>query len=266
MSDFDKRWDCPSLEDPSEVFKKFHLSINQAFSVIEEHMTSESIESYTYAFGLTRTYNRHYSQYTRETTVIESLRYSQTPEDLYKKIEVIFSLRFKGGHRDSYLKKLNEILTLQPVEVDIVSDSRLGIILLRKGERYLDKEVVNKVLSFLDDKSLAHFVEALHDFQKGTNASRIRSCEQLRRTIEEYLRYKLSNNANLKKNISELLKDLETSTNKEIRNLIQKELDYMDNFFNGNSKHEDGTISEQENEFLIYQVGSLLRYVEYAIK
>jgi len=47
-----------------------------------------------------------------------------------------------------------------------------------------------------------------------------------------------------------------------IRNIIFQIFKLLDRYFNENSKHQDGAINEAENEYLIYQTGLLLRYVD----
>jgi len=41
---------------------------------------------------------------------------------------------------------------------------------------------------------------------------------------------------------------------------------YLDQYFNENSKHQDGDIDEIENEFLVYQTGLLMRCLNRVIK
>ena len=49
------------------------------------------------------------------------------------------------------------------------------------------------------------------------------------------------------------------------RNIIFGTFNYLDKYFNENSKHGDGNINEPENEFLIYQVGLFMRYIDKVI-
>ena len=46
----------------------------------------------------------------------------------------------------------------------------------------------------------------------------------------------------------------------EIRNIIFQTFNYLDEYFNKNSKHGNN-VKEPENEFLIYQTGLLMRYI-----
>lgn len=51
----------------------------------------------------------------------------------------------------------------------------------------------------------------------------------------------------------------------QVRNVIFQVFSYLDQYFNENSKHKDGDIDSAENEYLIYQIGLLMRYLDKAI-
>ena len=87
----------------------------------------------------------------------------------------------------------------------------------------------------------------------------------MRRSIEEFLRYRLENKTGLKENINVLQKELKNNSNPEVRNIIFQTFNYLDKYFNEHSKHGDGNINASENEFLIYQSGLLLRYINKVI-
>jgi len=134
------------------------------------------------------------------------------------------------------------------------------VILYPKGEKELDNELVNFPLSFLDKDSGAHFVQALKFFQ---SKNFIKSAESLRRSLEEFLKKKLNNTKGLDANITELQKKLKSDgRDAQVRNIIGSIFNYLDQYFNDNSKHNDGDINNTENEFLIYQTGLLMRYIE----
>lgn len=113
-------------------------------------------------------------------------------------------------------------------------------------------------LSFLNEKSNKHFEDALK-FCKNKNP--IKSAESLRRSLEEFLRYKLKNKAGLTENLRSFQKKLKAVSTPEIRNIIFTVFNHLDEYFNEHSKHGDRNIEELENEFLIYQTGLLLRYI-----
>lgn len=257
MKAFDDRWGIKNKHEPSETFRLFKRALIQAFHSLEDKMPEESKELFAYAFGLERS-----SNYGNENTIVEALESEEDSIIFYKKLEFLFSLKFDYNYWNYYLDKLIKILALQPVNISLTKDKSGNMIIIPKGEEFLDSEIVTKVMGFLDEKSNEHFLDSLKEYQTNKKSSRIKSCEQLRRALEEYLRFKLGNTKNLSNNILVLLIKLkEKGTNKEIRNLIQKNFNYLDKYFNEHSKHGDGEISEIENELLIYQVGLLLRYI-----
>ena len=80
--------------------------------------------------------------------------------------------------------------------------------------------------------------------------------------MEEFLRIKLKNNAGLKANILEVSKKLKDENSPvQARNIIVSIFNYVDNYFNEESKHKDGDLKENEAEFLIYQIALLMRYI-----
>ena len=85
--------------------------------------------------------------------------------------------------------------------------------------------------------------------------------ERLRQSIEEFLKYKLKNKERLEQNIKILKKKLKNKkAQSEIITSISTTFYCLSKCFNEHSKHGNN-IDELENEFLIYQTGLLLRYV-----
>ena len=88
------------------------------------------------------------------------------------------------------------------------------------------------------------------------------SSNSLRRALEEFLKYTLENTRGLKGNIKYLQGKLkEKGIDSNIRNIIFQIFNYLDQYFNENSKHHDGQITETDNEYSIYQTALLLRYL-----
>ena len=80
--------------------------------------------------------------------------------------------------------------------------------------------------------------------------------------LEEFLRYKLRNEKGLNANIKEIQNiHKEKNKDKQIRNIISTNFNFLDKYFDENRKHQDGDIDETECEYLIYQTGVLLRYI-----
>ena len=128
----------------------------------------------------------------------------------------------------------------------------------------LDEELVVKPLSYLEGQSNTLLIDGLKFYQQ---KKYIEACEKFRRSLEEFLRYKLENDKGLERNIKEigsLLKAQEAPN--EIRNTIQKDFDYLDKFFNEHTKHGSADLGDEEVEWVLYQMGTLTRYIERKIE
>ena len=288
--DFNRRWNIESSDSSKEVFIKFKQRILNIFETakfrygdIEESYYLESIDNLVteesalkfcqyYSIsekwetrGLTGFVDSLSGNNTRaiKITIIDKLKNETIEKEFYRLIEVILNiLDFQDGWKRS--DQIKQILIKRVIEAVEISDnvaitkSKNSIILYPKGEEKLDEELVNQTLSFLNKQSNKHFEEALNLYQ---NKKPIKSSESLRRSLEEFLRYKLDNKTGLRENINVLQKRLKNNSNSKVRNIIFQTFNYLDKYFNEHSKHNDGTITEPENEFLIYQIGLLLRYI-----
>ena len=292
---FNKRWNITSSDSDEETFRKFKTRIQNIFETIEcsyiqidlydsvdegietgvdKSVTKKSIFRFCQYYGISQ------SEVT-ERTIIDRLNNEANEKEFYRLIEVILSLEYKTSHTTHYkefgceedeepmnqeqksliIEKVKEAFYLSDVNMAIGENSNRGIILYPKREKNLDEELVNKTLSFLNKESNKHFEEALKSYQSKKS---VKSAESLRRSLEEFLRCKLENKIGLKENINTLQKKLKESNNSqsEIRNIIFQIFNYLDKYFNEHSKHGDGNINEVENEFLIYQTGLLMRYID----
>jgi hypothetical protein len=72
----------------------------------------------------------------------------------------------------------------------------------------------------------------------------------------------LNNEKGLKEN-RQAIEDILNAkgANSQVAKITGLIFNYLDHYFDSHSKHNRGVISEAENEFLIYQVGLLLRYI-----
>lgn len=170
---------------------------------------------------------------------------------------------------DSTLEKLfyqlSEAIELSNVNLAITSKNG-DIIFYPIGETTLDKVLIDEVLSFLNKESQKHFIDALNFYLNFSTKNTVKSAESIRRSLEEFLRFKLQNQKGLKENVDELQKRLKSEKCDPIlRNIIFHIFSYLDTYFNENSKHKDGNIDEPENEFLVYQSGLLMRYIHKVI-
>jgi hypothetical protein len=264
MGRFNKRWDVVAEDSYEEAFKKFKTRVSNIFKDIDEHVTDNGVTAFCqyYAIEVVWRDSRNSAH------IINRLLGENREKEFYRLIEVILSLDMineSDGFTHSIIyyanflfKSIADVIEISDVNVAIgVSDSE--VILYPKGEKKLDEELVNLPLSFLDKNSGDHFIQALQSYQ---SKNHIRSAESLRRSLEEFFKCRLKNTKCLKANVADLQVKLKGDKgDPQIRNIIQSTFSYLDQYFNENSKHNDGNIDDSENEFLIYQTGLLMRYI-----
>jgi len=263
--DFNKRWNITLSNSPEEAFKKFKqrilniLQLQKMMDLIRDRIVFDFCQYY----GIKDTQKEDYYDH----SVINRVLAENTEKEFYRLIEVILclvnieemNLLSPCNREAQFLKeKVKQAVELSDINVSIVENSKGQIILYPKGEKELDEKLVNTVLFFLNEKSNKHFEEALKFYQ---SKKPVKSAESLRRSLEEFLRHKLENTKGLKANIETLQKQLKNNSHSEIRNIIFQNFKYLDKYFDEHSKHNDGNIKEPENEFLIYQTGLLMRYI-----
>jgi hypothetical protein len=261
LRDINQRWNIKEDSTPAEKFKKFKIRIKNIFSHIDSHLSYSAVNEFCNILGISAVWHSGYRGY-YGTNVMDAINQENNPFQLYKIIEIIFVFNIQdSGSQDLrgvYFKNVMDALEFSDINVSITAKKN-DVILYPSGEEILDKELVNKVLSFLSGPPENHFIDALKLYQKKNS---VKSAESLRRSLEEFLRVKLGNKKGLNANIQELGTYLKgKSTNNDIRNNLVRILGYLDQFFNENSKHKDGLVNEAENEYLIYQVALLLRYI-----
>lgn len=264
--EFFKRWNVTTKANADEEYGRFLVRISNVMRENQDIVREISIH-FCQIIGI-----EYYSNY--HSCLIHKYIFQLDSE-----LEFFFSLQVMLDSLAAGLKFYLEKKHFKAQEIERVIDllletihfsdinltsSRLEngqVILHPRGEKLLDEKLVDQVLSFLDQKSQQHFVDSLK-FYSANNA--IKSAESLRRCLEEFLRFKLGNTKGLTGNIPELQTQLKSQITKEIRTIIfdpAATLKSLDSYFNENSKHRDGDIDEAENEFLIYQVGTVLRYI-----
>ena len=276
--DFNRRWNIPLLLDSSEVaFQKFKQRILNIFNGIDGIVTEESISDFCQYYGIAQKFKKIlFDVY--NITIIDRLKNENDKQAFYMLIEVILSLKLKTptpadilfspppeypsqlkyyNNQNNIIERVKKAVEISDINVT-VGKSKGRITLYPKGEKILDNELVNKTLLFLDSKSNKHFEEALKFYQGKKHKE---SAERLRQSVEEFLRQKLQNKKGLSGNITTLQKRLKDIDNQpQVRNIIFQVFNYLDQYFNDHSKHGDN-VNEVENEFLIYQMGLLLRYI-----
>lgn len=273
MEKFNRRWNITSTDSYEEAFNKFKTRVLNIFTDIDRHVTDESITAFCQYYGIKEIWHSQpYGDHSWSTNIIDRLKAEENEKEFYRLIELIFSLDITStvgyDHRYTYSKNIllqdvTNAIELSDVNVSITVSSE-EVLLYPRGEKELDEELVNRTLSFLNDKSNEHFEHALKFYQA---KNPVKAAESLRRSLEEFLRFKLQNTKGLNANIAELQKRLKTDQrDPQVRNVIFQTFTYLDQYFNENSKHKDGDIDPAENEFLIYQTGLLMRYLDQVIK
>ena len=265
--DFNRRWKITSSDSYEEAFKKFKQRIiNIIAPVIRVRSLEVRTEYFCQYCGIDSLLENHIGH-----PITNRLHDEKNEKEFYRLIEVICltlqpELNLQGAvfytEYNSIIQKVQDAVKMSDINVTVTSGRAGRIIFYPEGEKKLDEELVNKTLSFLNEKSNHHFEEALRLCQK---SKRRQSAEELRRSLEEFLRHKLKNTKGLKENIKKLRENLkEAGSPPEIGNISHKIFEIfgcLDKYFNEHSKHKNRNIPEPENEFLIYQTGLLLRYI-----
>lgn len=274
MKKFDQRWDIKDDATSEENFNKFKIRVLNILGDIDNHVIDEDISLFCRFYGIPEKWGYSYSGDQKfSENIINKLNSEDVQIEFFKLLEVIFSLEIKNSlyyngasaySKKKIYKELCEAISFSNINLVTTQVDTGEIIFYPKGEEKLDEDLVNNVLSFLDEKSNNHFVEALKFY---SDKRWIKSAESLRRSLEEFLRVKLKNSAGLKANTLEISKRLKDENSPaQARNIIVCVFDYIDKYFNNESKHRDGDLEENEAEFLIYQISLLMRYINKQIK
>jgi hypothetical protein len=270
LEEFDKRWEIVNEIDYGKEFKKFKIRFMNFLKKYISSLTIKYGNEYCKILGINiseRDLNPY--SYTPDT-IIKSFEDENNEKNFYRKIQILFYLPEKVKDNSSskrlifydvFFFELKEILTYSKINLELLNIND-EVVLHRKGEILLDEKLVNEVLKFLNPESKKHLIESLKFYLEENDRSYIKSAESLRRTIEEFLRFKLQNKKGLDANIKELaVIHKKDDKDKQVRNVINNVFIFLDTYFNENSKHQDGDIDENECEYLIYQTGVLLRYI-----
>lgn len=271
LQNFNKRWAIVDDSSYEEEFKKFKKRVLNIFSDIDSHVREEGIAQFCQILGITEKWEHQpYGDHSWSKNIINALIEENEEKKFYRLLQIISYLPIQttSGYsreivysRSKLFHQLAEAIELSNINLSMaVKDDE--IIFHPKGEEKLDEVLVDEVLNFLNVESQKHFVDALNMYLNFSSKNAIKSAESLRRSLEEFLRHKLNNQQGLDKNIQELGKKLkEDQRDTIVRNIIFQTFSLIDQYFNENSKHKDGDIDEAENEFLIYQTGLLMRYI-----
>ena len=269
---FRKRFGMLDIYDEAEELSKFKTRILNIFEDIDYNVEEKDIIKFCTCFGK-RVARGFQGGIELGQNIFNSLESEIDGKQFYLLIETIFMLNIKTK-RDRYdviysknllYRDLKEAVDISKINVSVtLVDGE--VIFHPRGEEKLDTVLIEEVFSFLNPESQRHFISALKFYSNNNKESFIRSAESIRRCTEEFLRFKLDNKKGLDNNRSDLLKRFKSDQiTLEIRNIISQIFSYLDKYFNENSKHKDGDIGEAENEFLLYQSGLLMRYINKVI-
>ena len=262
LQEFNKRWDIIENIDYAKEFIKFKQRVLNVLESIDSNVSKDSIKLFCQVLGIPEKWKHGYHDSYSEN-IINKFHDENNEKEFYRLIEIVLNfLEFKPPHYNNTFRGIVEAINLSNINLAITIKNDDEIILYPKGEKELDKILVNEVLSFLNDKSQKHFSDALNFYFNFSKKNSIKSAESIRRSLEEFLRFKLKNQKGLEKNLKLLQKEHKAkNSDSNIRNIIFQFFSYLDTYFNENSKHKDGNINKSENEFLIYQAGLLMRYI-----
>lgn len=263
---FYKRWNITTTENEQEKFinlkKRVLNHLDDRFlSCLWEYSCFElcqtlwiSIRNKTILWPFWNYTEKDYS------VIIKYFQDIASWEDLYYFLEEVCVQSFeKKDYKNEFIEKIIEIIDFSNLSVRI-ERNETGIIFYPKWEEILDENLVNWPLSFLSDNINQKFQNALNFYLQ---KNYIKSCEECRRALEEFLREKLWNTKWLAENIKELSKELKINDSiTDMRNITFQNFNFIDKYFNENSKHNDGDLQDFDNEFVIYQTGLLMRYIE----
>ena len=269
MQEFNQRWNVENNESYGESFAKFKIRILNILKNIDNQVTEGSVTLFCQLYGIPESWGSYSGRRRLSANIINRINGENNEVEFYRLLEVIFSLDIRsldgyGGweeyNKRSIYKEVCQAIGFSDVNLATTMTEKGEIIFYPKGEELLDNELVNFVLSFLSVESNKHFEEALGFY----GAKKwVKCAESLRRSLEQYLRKKFNNNIGLKTNIVEIGKKLKNQNSPaQIRSIVSIIFGHLDQFFNDNSKHNDGELEESDAEFLIYQTALLMRYIE----
>lgn len=231
LQDFNKRWSVIDDSSYEEEFRKFKTRVINIFSDVDSHVSEESIAQFCQILGIKENWKyQPYGDQKWSENIINALIGENEEKKFYRLLQIISYLPIQtlSGYRPYSIEYSREKVFNQLFEAIELSNVNLSmtvkddeIIFHPRGEKELDKILVDEVLSFLNLESQKHFIDALNNYQNFSQKNAIKSVESLRRSLEEFLRHKLNNQHGLDKNIQELQKRLKNGGRDPIvRNVI----------------------------------------------
>lgn len=243
------------------VLKNFRVGVQNFLADIDDNIPDEEIIRYCSLFGFAverASYSGELDKNIYQCISLESNWFVYL-----HKLQELFYLKFDiDAVKRQFFFKIKELITSSKLSIDLIQ-SKGEYIIYPLGSSFLDNELIVAPLKFIDGNAHKHFIEGLKSYSNKNKNDYIKAAESMRRTLEEYLRVVFKNDKGLKENIGlvgKTLKSLEKQS--EIRSLFHSFLDYLDKFYNDNSKHQDGEIGEAECELIILQTGLLVKYLD----
>lgn len=175
MEKFDKRWSVISDEDVEASFVKFKTRILNVMKDIDSYISKESVTEFCQYCGIREYWHpNRFGGAEWNTQIFEKLENETDNIEFIKLLEIIFALGIQDGvtsmyasGRDSLLLR-KELLTgiakaIRYSNVDVVFLEKNDEVIFHKaGESILDNKLVEYPLSFLNEKSGKHFIDALN--------------------------------------------------------------------------------------------------------
>lgn len=162
------------------------------------------------------------------------------------------------SHRKTLIKILGEFLEDLNIQYEILSDKD-GYFIFPKGAAELDDALVSQPLEWLKEypKSYKTFCIALRQYSEGIYIRDV--ADNLRKTLEDFLREFLNNNSDLNKNKKEAEAYLkQANADPQLINMFGSLLTHYYLLNNEIAKHND-KVDKTYLEFLLYQTGVFIR-------
>lgn len=269
MEKFYERFGIQNNATEDEEKEKFRIGIKNVLDGIDSKINENEIKRFCSWFGFETkweyTKNR-VNNFKYGHNLINCIFNEENWVRYLHKIEALFLLPMSNElypyHKNDLFTKVKEIFDNSYLSIGFLN-SKGKYLVYPTGTKFLDDELVIKTLKFLNIESHNHFIQALKSYSEKNPSAYIKAAESMRRALEEYLRHIFDNTKGLQGNIAEIgakLKNL--NKQKQLKDIINNYFHYLDNFFNENSKHNDGDINEAECELIILQTGLLMKYLD----
>lgn len=260
--DLDKA-DKPQIEKSRPIYKKRNTptsaSLASQVSYILESLPDEfkprEIESWTdKGFG--------------DTNVYSHVEHCENIRELAKAVQFLcWVLEEKDasiqGKLPTFAKELKMISALTPVASFSISRRGKKITIYPNGDPLLDQEVVNYSLSKLEEypNSAKYFEKALRIYQSSDEDNYRELLDNLRFSLEQFLKEVLKNKKSLENQNSFILPWLkDRGIHKQTVNLYNTLLNQYCSYQNDAVKHNEN-FSVDEIEFMIYLTGNFMRLI-----